>query len=78
MRRFYGIFLILTGLVFLLFLRERLVQGMSVFVGEVDQLLSDSRPEPSQPLIVLSFAIPLAAIGIGITTLIRDITRKKS
>lgn len=76
MRRFYGILLILVGLVFLLVLRERLIQGMSVFVGDVSHLIEASRPEPSQAMIVLSFAIPLAAIGIGITTLVRDFTAK--
>ncbi len=68
MRRLYGILLILVGLVFLLALREQLVQGMSVFTGNVSHLADLTRPEPSQPMIVLSYAIPLAAIGIGITT----------
>jgi len=77
MRRLYGILLILVGLVFLLVLRERLIQGMSVFTGDVSHLIEASRPEPSQAMIVLSFAIPLAAIGIGITTLVRDFTCKK-
>ncbi len=77
MRRFYGILLILVGLVFLLVLRDQLVQGMSVFSGDVEHLIDASRPEPSQPLIVLSYAIPIAAIVIGITNLVRDITSKK-
>ena len=78
MRRLYGIVLILVGLIFLLVLREQLVQGMSVFTGNVEHLVENSRPEPGQPLIVLSYAIPLAAIGIGAITLVREFTRKKT
>ena len=71
MKRIYGILLILVGLIFLLFLRDELVQGMRVFTGDVDYLLENSTPAPNPSLNTLSYIVPIVAIVIGILTLVR-------